>query len=73
MTHVVRPQGNLPRQLDENPKGHMNAIILRSEKQLDEPKKKRVSVWPMRRVSYQWRKKLTWFMKIRSKASMKKS
>jgi len=38
MNHLPRPQGLLLGQPEANPIGHMNAIILRSGKQLDEPK-----------------------------------
>ena len=36
-------------------------------------KERRVSVWSRKRANHQLRKKLMWFRKIRSKASMKKS
>jgi len=38
MSRLSRPQGHLLGQPEVNPKGHMNAIILRSGKQLGEPK-----------------------------------
>jgi len=38
VSHLSRPQGHLLGQPKANPKGHMNAIILRSGKQLDKPK-----------------------------------
>jgi len=38
VNHLSRPQGHLSGQPEANPKGHMNAITLRSGKQLDEPK-----------------------------------
>jgi len=38
VNHLSRTQGHLLGQPEANPKGHMNAITLRSEKQLDEQK-----------------------------------
>jgi len=38
VSHLSRPQGHLPGQSEANPKGHMNPIIIRGGKQLDEPK-----------------------------------
>jgi len=40
---------------EANPKGHMNAIIPRSEKQLDEPKavkERRVNLWSRKRENH---------------------
>ena len=38
VSHLCRPQGHLSGQQEANPKGHMNAIILRSRRQLEELK-----------------------------------
>jgi len=38
VSHLLRPQGHLSGQPEANPKGHMNAIILMSGKQLAAPK-----------------------------------
>jgi len=37
VSHLSRPPGHLPGQLETNPKGHMNAITLRSGKELESP------------------------------------
>ena len=38
VSHLSRPQGHLPSQLETNPKGQMNSITLRSGNQLEEQK-----------------------------------
>jgi len=38
VSHLSRPQRHLSGQLDGNPKGHINVVILRIGKQLDESK-----------------------------------
>jgi len=37
VSHPSRPQGHLPGQPETNPKGHINAITLRSGKELENP------------------------------------
>ncbi|XP_048490039.1 uncharacterized protein LOC104884063 [Beta vulgaris subsp. vulgaris] len=37
ISHLSKPSGQLPGQTEPNPKGHINAISLRSDKELQEP------------------------------------
>jgi len=76
VSHLSRPQGRLSGQPEANPKGHINVIILRSGKQLDEPKATQgqgMNVWSRKRANHHWMMKLLCFPKMRIKASMKKS
>jgi len=39
LSHLCRPQKHLPSQMEINPKGQMNAITLRNEKQLEKQRR----------------------------------
>jgi len=61
VSHLSRPQGQLPSYPEAISKGHMNSITLRSGKQLNELKQvkdRRVKVWSGTRENHQQRTKL---------------